>query len=71
MLSDVSGLHYPSPRISILVHQVLHAAQQPENFGPVGTPTGPLGYAGPNIIARNLTPDNTGRPEGGPHACGI
>ena len=35
------------------------------NFGPVGTPTGPLGYAGPNIITRNLTPDNTGRPEGG------
>jgi hypothetical protein len=35
------------------------------NFGPVGTPTGPLGYAGPNMITRNLTPDNTGRPEGG------
>ncbi len=35
------------------------------NFGPVGTPTGPLGYAGPNIITRNLTPDNMGRPEGG------
>jgi hypothetical protein len=35
------------------------------NFGPVGTPTGPLMYAGPNIIARNLTPDNTGRAEGG------
>ena len=35
------------------------------NFGPVGTPTGPLGYAGPNIISRNLTPDKTGRPEGG------
>ena len=35
------------------------------NFGPVGTPTGPLGYAGPNIITRNLTPDNTGQAEGG------
>jgi hypothetical protein len=35
------------------------------NFGPVGTPTGPLGYAGPNMITRNLTPDKTGRPEGG------
>ena len=35
------------------------------NFGPVGTPTGPLGYAGPNIITRNLTPDKNGRPEGG------
>ncbi len=35
------------------------------NFGPVGTPTGPMGYQGPNIIARNLTPDKTGLPEGG------
>jgi len=35
------------------------------NFGPVGTPTGPLLYAGPNIITRNLTPDNTGLPAGG------
>lgn len=35
------------------------------NFGPVGTPTGPLGYAGPFIISRNLTPDKNGRPEGG------
>ena len=35
------------------------------NFGPVGTPTGPAMYAGPNIIARNLTPDKTGLPEGG------
>jgi hypothetical protein len=35
------------------------------NFGPVGTPTGPLMYAGPDIITRNLTPDNTGLPEGG------
>jgi hypothetical protein len=35
------------------------------NFGPVGTPTGPLGYAGPNMITRNLTPDKNGRPEGG------
>lgn len=34
-------------------------------FGQVGTPTGPNGYAGPNIIARNLTPDKNGRPEGG------
>jgi hypothetical protein len=35
------------------------------NFGPVGTPTGPLMYAGPDIISRNLTPDYTGLPEGG------
>jgi hypothetical protein len=35
------------------------------NFGPVGTPTGPLSYAGPNIISRNLTPDKNRRPEGG------
>ena len=36
-----------------------------QDFGPVGTPTGPSGYAGPDIIARNLTPDKTGRAEGG------
>jgi hypothetical protein len=36
-----------------------------ENFGSVGTPTGPSGYAGPNMISRNLTPDKNGRPEGG------
>jgi hypothetical protein len=35
------------------------------NFGPVGTPTGPAGYAGPNMIVRNLTPDKNGRPERG------
>jgi hypothetical protein len=35
------------------------------DFGPVGTPTGPNMYAGPDIIARNLTPDYTGTPEGG------
>jgi hypothetical protein len=35
------------------------------NFGSVGTPTGPNGYAGPPMISRNLTPDKTGRPEGG------
>jgi hypothetical protein len=35
------------------------------NFGAVGTPTGPNGYAGPAIISRNLTPDKTGLPEGG------
>jgi hypothetical protein len=35
------------------------------NFGTVGTPTGPSGYAGPAIITRNLTPDKTGRAEGG------
>jgi hypothetical protein len=34
-------------------------------FGFVGTPTGPSGYAGPPIISRNLTPDKTGRAEGG------
>jgi hypothetical protein len=36
-----------------------------QNFGQVGTPTGPNGYAGPFIITRNLTPDKSGRPEGG------
>ena len=35
------------------------------NFGPVGTPTGPNGYSGPNIITRNLTPNKDGVPEGG------
>ncbi len=35
------------------------------NFGQVGTPTGPNGYAGPFMIVRNLTPDKNGRPEGG------
>ena len=35
------------------------------SFGAVGTPTGPNGYAGPNIISRNLTPDKNGLPEGG------
>jgi hypothetical protein len=36
-----------------------------QNFGAVGTPTGPSGYAGPDIITRNLTPDKNGLPEGG------
>jgi hypothetical protein len=36
-----------------------------QNFGPVGTPTGPNGYSGPAMITRNLTPDKNGRPEGG------
>jgi hypothetical protein len=35
------------------------------NFFTVGTPTGPAGYAGPNIITRNLTPNKDGLPEGG------
>jgi hypothetical protein len=35
------------------------------NFGAVGTPTGPLMYAGPDIISRNLTPNYAGLPEGG------
>jgi len=34
-------------------------------FGTVGTPTGPLGYAGPAIITRNLTPNYAGKAEGG------
>jgi hypothetical protein len=34
-------------------------------FPQVGTPTGPKGYAGPAIVSRNLTPDKSGRPEGG------
>lgn len=36
-----------------------------QDFGPVGTPTGPNGYAGPDMIARNLTPNKDGVPEGG------
>lgn len=36
-----------------------------QNFGPVGTPTGPNGYSGPAMITRNLTPDKNGLPEGG------
>ena len=32
-----------------------------QDFGPVGTPSQP----GPDIVSRNLTPDKTGRPEGG------
>ena len=36
-----------------------------QNFGPVGTPTGPAGYSGPFMIARNLTPNYAGLPEGG------
>ena len=35
------------------------------DFGPVGTPTGPKSYAGPDMIARNLTPNQYGVPEGG------
>jgi hypothetical protein len=35
------------------------------DFGPVGTPTGPNSYPGPDIIARNLTPNKDGVPEGG------
>jgi hypothetical protein len=34
-------------------------------FYTVGTPTGPLGYAGPVIVSRNLTPNYGGLPEGG------
>lgn len=35
------------------------------DFGPVGTPTGPNSYAGPDMITRNLTPNKDGVPEGG------
>jgi hypothetical protein len=35
------------------------------DFGPVGTPTGPAMYQGPDMITRNLTPDKTGMPAGG------
>jgi hypothetical protein len=36
------------------------------DFGPVAGPTPAYGsYVGPDIIARNLTPDKTGRAEGG------
>jgi len=34
-------------------------------FYTVGTPTGPLGYAGPVIVSRNLTPNSAGLAEGG------
>jgi len=34
-------------------------------FYTVGTPTGPLSYAGPVIVSRNLTPNYAGLPEGG------
>jgi len=36
-----------------------------QDFGTAGTPTGSSGYAGPDIISRNLTPDKSGRTEGG------
>jgi len=36
-----------------------------QDFGPVGPPTGPNMYVGPDMIARNLTPDKNGVPEGG------
>jgi len=35
------------------------------DFPPVGTPTGPNMYPGPDMITRNLTPDKNGVPEGG------
>jgi len=36
------------------------------DFGPVAGPSAVYGnYVGPDIISRNLTPDKTGRPEGG------
>jgi hypothetical protein len=36
-----------------------------QDFGPVGTPSGPNMYGGPDMISRNLTPDKNGAPEGG------
>jgi hypothetical protein len=36
-----------------------------QNFGSVGTPTGPNFYQGPAMISRNLTPNKDGVPEGG------
>lgn len=36
-----------------------------QDFGAVGTPTGPHMYPGPDMIARNLTPNQYGVPEGG------
>lgn len=35
------------------------------DFGPAIPPTSPDQYVGPDIIARNLTPDKSGLPEGG------
>jgi hypothetical protein len=35
------------------------------DFGPVGSPTGPNRYPGPDMITRNLTPNKDGLPEGG------
>lgn len=36
-----------------------------QDFGPAVPPATAGGYAGPDIISRNLTPDKTGLPEGG------
>jgi len=36
-----------------------------QDFGPVGPPTGPNMYGGPDMIARNLTPDKNGCRKGG------
>jgi hypothetical protein len=35
------------------------------DFGPVSGPVGPNSYTGPDIVARNLTPNNTGMAAGG------
>jgi hypothetical protein len=77
-VGDCNGCHNPGvpPNFNYAAGGNPYFGQQPKvdptvylsggmNFGQVGTPTGPNGYAGPFIVTRNLTPDRTGHPEGG------
>ena len=80
-VGDCNGCHSSGSPSSLFIYPYLAGGNpyfgQPEridpsvylnggtNFGAVGTPTGPNGYAGPYIITRNLTPDYTGQAEGG------
>jgi len=80
-IGDCNGCHSSGTPASLFIYPYLPGGNpyfnQPQkldptvylnggtNFGAVGTPTGPLGYAGPFIISRNLTPDFSGKAEGG------
>ena len=80
-IGDCNGCHSSGTPASLFFYPYLPGANpyfgQPEQidpktylnggtaFPPVGTPTGPNGYAGPPIVTRNLTPDKNGLPEGG------
>jgi hypothetical protein len=80
-IGDCNGCHSSGTPASLFIYPYLPGGNpyfgQPQQldpsvylnggavFPPVGTPTGPNGYAGPAIITRNLTPDYTGRAEGG------